>query len=74
MTGPIVQSHGPDGKIVDEAELLSLESLHDLVFGKEGWRAPAMQETRKEGLARSVLMLTREIRSLRAQLDAKKGK
>lgn len=74
MSGPVVQSHGPEGKIVDEAELLSLETLHGLVFGKENWRAPAMQEMRKESLANSVLMLVREIRSLRKQLEAKKAK
>ncbi len=74
MTGPVVQSHGPEGKIVDEAELASLESLHDLVFGKDHWRAPAMQEMRKEALAKSVLMLVREVRSLRAQVAEKKTK
>ncbi len=73
MTGPVVQSHGPEGKIVDEAVLSSLESLHDLVFGKDHWRAPAMQEMRKEGLARDVLMLVREIRSLRKQVADAKG-
>lgn len=72
MTGPIVQSHGPDGIILDEKELLGLEQTHELVFGKDHWRAPAMQEMRKEVLARSVLMLIREIRSLRKQVEAKK--
>lgn len=74
MTGPVVQSHGPEGKIVDEKELVSLEILHDQCFGKENWRMPAMQQMRIEAMARSVLMLVREIRSLRKQLDAKKGK
>lgn len=71
MSGPVVQSHGPTGILVDEALLLGLEQTHDLVFGKEGWRAPAIQEGRKEHLAKSVLMLVREIRSLRKQLEAK---
>ncbi len=74
MSGGVVQSHGPDGVIVDELLLSNLEIEHDRVFGKEGWRAPAMQEGRKDGLARSVLMLVREVRSLRAQLAEKKAK
>ncbi len=71
MTGPIVQSHGPEGIIIDEKELTSLEITYDLCFGKDNWRAPAMQESRKEGLAKSVLMLVREIRSLRKQMEKK---
>ena len=74
MTGPIVQSHGPDGIILDEKQLLLIEQGYDLAFGKESWRYPSLQQQRQEGLARSVLMLVREIRSLRAQLDAKRGK
>lgn len=74
MTGPVVQSHGPDGILVDEALLASLEIQHDQCFGKQSHHMPAMQEMRKESLAKSVLMLVREIRSLRKQLDAKKGK
>lgn len=74
MQGPVVQSHGPEGTILDEKELLSLETLHDQCFGKENWRMPAQQEMRKESLAKSVLMLVREIRSLRKQVEAKKGK
>jgi hypothetical protein len=73
MTGPIVQSHGPDGTIVDDALLASLEFQHDQVFGKEHWRYPALQQTRMESLARGTLMLVREIRSLRNQLAALKG-
>lgn len=72
MTGPVVQSHGPDGIVVDERVLSDLESTHELVFGKDHWRAPAIQEMRKEVLAKAVLMLVREIRSLRRQLEAKK--
>lgn len=72
MTGPVVQSHGPDGIVLDEKELTLLEQSHDLCFGKESWRYPAMQQMRMESLARSTLMLVREIRSLRKQLDAKK--
>ena len=74
MTGPVIQSHGPDGVIVDERELASLEILYDQCFGKESWRYPAMQTARVESLAKSSLMLVREIRSLRAQLEAKKAK
>ena len=74
MSGPVVQSHGPDGKILDEKELLLIEQGYDLAFGKESWRYPSLQRQREEGLAKSVLMLVREIRSLRAQVDAKKGK
>lgn len=74
MTGPVVQSHGPDGILVDEAFLASLEIQHDQCFGKESWRMPAMQQTRIENMAKQVLMLVREIRSLRRQVDAKKGK
>ncbi len=74
MTGPIVQSHGPDGTIVDEKELASLEILYDQCFGKESWRMPAMQTMRVEALAKASLMLVREVRSLRAQLEAKKAK
>jgi len=74
MTGPVVQSHGPDGIILDEKALLDLEATHDLVYGKNHWRAPAIQEMRKEVLAKSVVMLVREIRSLRKQLEAKKAK
>ncbi len=47
---------------------------HDQCFGKESWRMPAMQQTRIESMAKQVLMLVREIRSLRKQVDAKKGK
>lgn len=72
MTGPVVQSHGPDGILLDEAYLTGLEQTHELVFGKEGWRMPAMQQERKEVLAKAVLMLVREIRSLRKQIDAKR--
>lgn len=68
MTGPVVQSHGPDGQLVDDRLLLSLEQLHRQVFGKESHRMPAMQEMRKEELAKAVLMLVREVRSLRAQV------
>ncbi len=71
MTGPVVQSHGPDGILVDEALLASLEIQHDQCFGKEGWRMPATKQMRIESLAQSVLMLVREIRSLRRQADAK---
>ena len=74
MTGPIVQSHGPDGILVDEALLASLEIQHDQCFGKESWRMPAMQQMRIESMAKQVLMLVREIRSLRKQVDAQKGK
>lgn len=74
MTGPIAQSHGPDGTLIDEAVLRSLEIQHDQCFGKESWRMPATQQTRLENLARSSLMLVREVRSLRKQLEAKKGK
>lgn len=74
MQGPVVQSHGPTGIILDEKELLSLEALHDQCFGKQSHHMPAMQEMRKESLAKSVLMLVREIRSLRKQVEAKKGK
>jgi hypothetical protein len=74
MTGPVVQSHGSDGILVDEAVLTSLEIQHDQCFGKESWRMPATQQMRIESMAKSVLMLVREIRSLRKQLDAKKGK
>ena len=72
MTGPIVQSHGPDGIIVDEKVLSDLESTYELIYGKDHWRAPAIQEMRKEVLAKAVLMLVREIRSLRKQVDAKR--
>ncbi len=71
MTGPIVQSHGPEGIILDEKALLLLEKAHDLCFGKESHRYPAMNAANQESLARGVLMLVREIRSLRAQVDAK---
>lgn len=71
MTGPVVQSHGPDGILLDEAKLLGMEAEYELVYGKEGWRAPAIQEMRKDSMAKSTLMLIREIRSLRAQLAAK---
>lgn len=74
MTGPIVQSHGPDGILVDEALLANLEIQHDQVFGKEKNRMPAMQQMRMESLAQSTLMLVREIRSLRKQVDAQRGK
>ncbi len=74
MTGPIVQSHGPTGILIDDALLASLEIQHDQCFGKESHRMPAMQQVRMESLARQVLMLVREIRSLRQQVDAKKGK
>lgn len=74
MTGPVVQSHGPEGVILDERALALLEQAHDLCFGKESHRYPAMQATRQEGLAREVLALVREIRSLRAQVAVKKGK
>ena len=74
MTGPVVQSHGPDGIILDEKQLLLIEEGYDLAFGKESWRYPSLQREREEGLARSVLMLVREIRSLRAQVDAKAKK
>lgn len=74
MTGPVVQSHGPTGVILDERYLLGLEAQYEQVFGKEGWRMPSMNEQRKESLARDVLMLVREIRSLRTQLEAKKSK
>jgi hypothetical protein len=74
MTGPVVQSHGPDGTLVDEILLHSLEIQHDQCFGKESWRMPAMQQMRTENMAKQVLMLVREIRSLRKQLEAKKGK
>lgn len=72
MTGPVVQSHGPDGIVVDEKVLSDLESTYELVFGKDHWRAPAIQEMRKEVLAKAALMLVREIRSLRKQIDAKR--
>jgi hypothetical protein len=72
VTGPVVQSHGPEGTILDEKELLLIEQGYEHTFGKESWRYPSLQRQREEGLARSVLMLVREIRSLRAQLDAKK--
>lgn len=72
MTGPVVQSHGPDGILVNEALLTSLEIQHDQCFGKESWRMPAMQQMRIESMAKSVLMLVREIRSLRKQLEARK--
>ncbi len=68
MTGPVVQSHGPDGTLVDDALLASLEIQHDQCFGKESWRMPATQQMRIEGMAKSVLMLVREIRSLRKQV------
>ena len=74
MSGPVVQSHGPDGILVDDALLVSLEIQHDQCFGKESWRMPAMQQARLESMAKQVLMLVREIRSLRKQLEAKKGK
>ncbi len=74
MSGPVVQSHGPTGVILDEKELLLLEQAYDLCFGKESHRYPAMQATRTESLARQTLMLVREVRSLRNQLEAKKGK
>ena len=74
MSGPVVQSHGPDGIILDEKQLLLIEQGYDLAFGKESWRYPSLQREREEGLARSVLMLVREIRSLRAQVDAKAKK
>lgn len=74
MTGPIVQSHGPTGIILDEKALLLMEQEYDLTFGKESWRYPSLQAQRSEGLAKSVLMLIREIRSLRNQVDAKKAK
>ncbi len=74
MTGPVVQSHGPDGVLIDDALLTSLEIQHDHCFGKESHRMPAMQQVRMESLAKSVLMLVREIRLLRKQVDAKKGK
>lgn len=73
MTGPVVQSHGPTGMLVDEAMLAGLELEHERVYGKEGWRMPSMQQERKEALAKSVLMLVREIRSLRAQVAEKKA-
>ena len=72
MTGPVVQSHGPEGVIVDEKVLSDLESTYELVYGKDHWRAPATQEMRREVLAKAVLMLVREVRSLKAQLEAKK--
>jgi hypothetical protein len=71
VTGPVVQSHGPDGIILDEAQLLLIEQGYDLAFGKESWRYPSLQRQREEGLAKSVLMLVREIRSLRNQLEAR---
>ena len=74
MTGPLVQSHGPEGMIFDELALKRLEAEHDLCFGKEKHRYPAMQTQRTEGLAMVVLALVREVRSLRAQVDAKKAK
>jgi hypothetical protein len=73
MTGPVVQSHGPDGLIFDELALKRLECEHDLCFGKEKHRYPAMQGQRVEGLAQMVLALVREVRSLRAQLAEKKA-
>ena len=74
MTGPVVQSHGPDGILVDDALLASLEIQHGQCFGRESHRMPAMQQVRMESLAKSVLMLVREVRSLRKQVDTKKGK
>lgn len=74
MTGPVVQSHGPDGLIVDEKVLSDLESTYELIYGKDHWRAPAIQEMRKESLAKAVPMLVREIRSLKRQLEAKKSR
>lgn len=72
MTGPVVQSHGPDGMLVDEALLASLEIQHDQCFGNESHRMPAMKQMRIESMANAVLMLVREIRSLRDQLAKKK--
>lgn len=74
MTGPVVQSHGPDGILVDEAVLASLEIQHEQCFGKESWRMPAMQQMRIENMAKQVLMLVREIRSLRKQLETRTKK
>ena len=74
MSGPVVQSHGPNGILVDEALLASLEIQHDQCFGKESHRMPAMKQTRIESMANSVPMLVREIRSLRKQVDAQRGK
>jgi cell division protein FtsB len=73
MTGPVVQSHGHDGTLVDDKLLASLEIQYDQCFGKENWRMPAQQQERMESLAKASLMLVREIRSLRKQVDAKKG-
>ena len=68
MTDPVAQ---PTEISVDETHLKGLEAQHDLVFGKEGWRYPALQTMRTESLARSVIALVHEIRSLRAQLATK---
>ena len=48
MTGPVVQSHGPTGIILDEKELLLIEQGYDLAFGKESWRYPSLQRQREE--------------------------